>query len=91
MVKMQATNKIKSGYPLLVKGDFVKEPSVTEGTLVELIDQQKKFVASAYLAKQNKGDGWILSLNPQEKINQKFCYTILTLLFFQLRPKRLKG
>ncbi|CRH19202.1 class I SAM-dependent rRNA methyltransferase [Carnobacterium maltaromaticum] len=72
MVKMQATTKIKSGYPLLVKGDFVKEPSVTEGTLVELIDQQKKFVASAYLAKQNKGDGWILSLNPQEKINQKF-------------------
>ncbi len=72
MLKKQATGRIRSGYPLLVKGDFVKEPKVAEGTLVELIDSQQKFVAHGYLATQNKGDGWVLSILPNQPINQKF-------------------
>lgn len=72
MLKKQATGRIRSGYPLLVKGDFVKEPKVSEGTLVELIDAQQRFVASAYLATQNKGDGWILSTNVNQAIDESF-------------------
>lgn len=63
---------VRDGYPVLLKEDFVKEPIESEGTIVELLDDNKKFVARAYLAKQNKGDGWILTMNENEKINQTF-------------------
>lgn len=63
---------VRDGYPVLLKEDFVKEPIESEGTVVELLDDNKKFVARAYLAKQNKGDGWILTLNENEKIDQSF-------------------
>lgn len=63
---------VRDGYPVLLKEDFVKEPIESEGTIVELLDDNKKFVARAYLAKQNKGDGWILTMNENEKIDQTF-------------------
>ena len=63
---------VRDGYPVLLKEDFVKEPIESEGTIVELLDDNKKFVARGYLAKQNKGDGWILTLNENEKIDQSF-------------------
>lgn len=72
MLKRRATERARNGYPLLVLEDFVKEPKVAEGTLVECIDEQRKFVAIAYLAKQNKGDGWILTTQPSVKIDQSF-------------------
>ncbi|MEG0289219.1 MAG: class I SAM-dependent rRNA methyltransferase [Carnobacterium sp.] len=72
MLKRRATERARQGYPLLVLEDFVKEPKVSEGTVIECIDEQKKFVAVAYLAKQNKGDGWILTTQANEKIGQAF-------------------
>ncbi|MER2001752.1 MAG: class I SAM-dependent rRNA methyltransferase [Carnobacterium inhibens] len=71
-LKRRATQMVRDGYPVLLKEDFVKEPIESEGTIVELLDDNKKFVARAYLAKQNKGDGWILTLNENEKIDQTF-------------------
>ncbi len=72
MLKRRATERARKGYPILVLEDFVKEPKLPEGTLVQCIDEHKKFVAIAYLAKQNKGDGWILTTNQTEMINQNF-------------------
>lgn len=71
-LKRRATQMVRDGYPVLLKEDFVKEPIESEGTIVELLDDNKKFVARAYLAKQNKGDGWILTMNENEKIDQTF-------------------
>lgn len=71
-LKRRATQMVRDGYPVILKEDFVKEPIESEGTIVELLDDNKKFVARAYLAKQNKGDGWILTMNENEKIDQTF-------------------
>ena len=71
-LKRRATQMVRDGYTVLLKEDFVKEPIESEGTIVELLDDNKKFVARAYLAKQNKGDGWILTMNENEKIDQTF-------------------
>lgn len=71
-LKRRATQMVRDGYPVLLKEDFVKEPIESEGTIVELLDDNKRFVARAYLAKQNKGDGWILTMNENEKIDQTF-------------------
>lgn len=72
MLKRRATERARKGYPILVLEDFVKEPKLPEGTMIQCIDEHKKFVAIAYLAKQNKGDGWILTINQTEMINQNF-------------------
>ena len=72
MLKRRATERARKGYPILVLEDFVKEPKLPEGTMIQCIDEHKKFVAIAYLAKQNKGDGWILTTNQTEMINQNF-------------------
>ncbi|MDT1939326.1 MULTISPECIES: class I SAM-dependent rRNA methyltransferase [Carnobacterium] len=71
-LKKVATKRVKEGYPLLVKGDFLSEPKQIDGRFVELVDDQKQFVAKGYLAKQNKGDGWVLTTNPKEEFTQSF-------------------
>ena len=54
--------KIKAGNPLLQFEDFPNELSFNEGEIVELVDSRQAFVARAYLAKQNKGVGWVFSV-----------------------------
>ena len=71
-LKKVATKRVKEGYPLLVKGDFLSEPKLNDGSFVELVDDQKQFVARGYLATQNKGDGWVLTTNPKELLEQSF-------------------
>ena len=38
----------------------------------DLIDENNKFLAKGYYGKQNKGIGWVLSRDPNEKIDQPF-------------------
>lgn len=64
--------KIKAGNPLLQMEDFPNELSFDEGELVELVDSRQKFVAKAYLAKQNKGVGWVFSLGNADSFNEAF-------------------
>ena len=64
--------KIKAGNPLLQMEDFPNELSFDEGELVELVDSRQKFVAKAYLAKQNKGVGWVFSLDNADSFNEAF-------------------
>lgn len=83
-LKQNAVQKVLKSYPLLVKEDFAVPLNEKEGTLVELVDKQEQFVAAAYLASQNKGDGWVLSLNPNETISESFFER----LFKQASEKR---
>lgn len=64
--------RVLKGNPLLVNEDFVEPLNEKEGALVELSDQNNRFVATAYLATQNKGNGWVLTLNPNEVITENF-------------------
>ncbi|MHA6253332.1 class I SAM-dependent rRNA methyltransferase [Oceanobacillus sp. CAU 1775] len=43
-----------------------------EGALLELVDPQGKYLATGYYGLQNKGIGWVLSWDQNEKINQAY-------------------
>ncbi|RLA76820.1 MAG: RlmI/RlmK family 23S rRNA methyltransferase [Epsilonproteobacteria bacterium] len=62
-----------NGYPLITKeavSDWSKVKE--EGTVVNLLDGSKKFIAKGYWGKQNRGYGWVLSRKKSEKFNTKF-------------------
>ncbi|KMK78055.1 class I SAM-dependent rRNA methyltransferase [Alkalihalobacillus pseudalcaliphilus] len=73
MVKPKAEKKFKRGYPLLSKED-IEQVSVLkeEGQLIELTTKTGAYLGTGYYGKQNKGIGWILTQNRDEKINQAF-------------------
>lgn len=72
-VKSAQSKKYQSGYPLVTENAIEQFPNgISEGTLIELIDERNSFLAKGYYGIQNKGRGWILSRNQQEAINQSF-------------------
>ncbi|WP_314065248.1 class I SAM-dependent rRNA methyltransferase [uncultured Vagococcus sp.] len=71
-VTKRAAQQLKKGYPLIVSQDLVNSADETVEGLVQFIGSQGEFLGSGYLGKQNKGCGWLLSQNEQEKINQTF-------------------
>ncbi|RPA65500.1 class I SAM-dependent rRNA methyltransferase [Aerococcus agrisoli] len=56
-----ATVQVKKGQILLTEKDFVNPPQFTEGELVEIIGIDHEFLGYGYMAKQQKGVGWILT------------------------------
>lgn len=69
------------GSPLLLPESF--DPSsrslaleLPEGSIIDLVDGRDKgrFVARAYLGRQNKGVGWVLTANPKEAIDTTFFH-----------------
>lgn len=71
-VKALFEKNYRAGYPLLNEEFIEKIPPITEGELVELVDQQNRFLGKGYFGRQNKGYGWILSRDEHETIDQKF-------------------
>ncbi len=72
-VNAQNIADIKKGYPLILKEavlnlDVLKE----EGSIIHLIDRNRKFVAKGYYGVQNKGIGWVLTKNADEPIDFNF-------------------
>lgn len=73
IINNKFAQKYKSGYPLLSKEALLNANAMPdEGQLAELVDEAQRYVGTAYIGKQNKGDGWILSNNPNEKIDESF-------------------
>jgi len=72
-LKPDFVQKIKSGYPLLSK-EFIEDWSevTQEGSIINLLDKKKNFIAKGYYGLQNKGQGWILSLQEKEVIDTNF-------------------
>ncbi|MBP2241940.1 23S rRNA (cytosine1962-C5)-methyltransferase [Cytobacillus eiseniae] len=72
-VKSKHIKSIQAGYPLIAEGAI--EPianDIEEGVIIDLLDENNRFLAKGYYGKQNKGRGWVLSRNQQEVINQLF-------------------
>jgi len=62
-----------NGYPLITKEALLDWQKVTdEGTIIDLYDTKKKFIAKGYYGRQNKGYGWVLSARKEEKIAVSF-------------------
>ncbi|WP_086348069.1 class I SAM-dependent rRNA methyltransferase [Candidatus Enterococcus clewellii] len=60
-VTKQAAARFHSGYPLIQEEDIQKVPTEFPSDWVEFADTSGRFIAYGYLAKQNKGIGWLLS------------------------------
>jgi len=72
-LKPDFIEQIKEGYPLISK-ESVQDwgKVVQEGTVLNLFDKKKNFIAKGYYGIQNKGQGWILSLKKHENIDIEF-------------------
>ena len=69
-IKPGYIKEYQNGYPLISKESIVDWHKVTnEGTIVNLLDERKKFIVKGYYGKQNKGYGWVLTSKRDEKID----------------------
>ena len=72
-IKPEYVSKYIDGYPLILKETLENTDRLNEEALVmNLLDNKGKFIAKAYYGNQNKGIGWILSLEKDEKIDLDF-------------------
>lgn len=63
----------KKGYPLILKDAIINSSALTtEGTIVRLVDKDRRFVAKGYYGLQNKGLGWVLTRKEEEEIDFDF-------------------
>lgn len=73
IIKPKYIKAYHDGYPLISKESIVDWNRVTdEGTIVNLLDDRKKFIAKGYYGKQNKGYGWVLSSKKNENIDVSY-------------------
>ena len=78
-LKPEFVNSYKDGYPLISKESISSWQGVTnEGVVVNLLDTKQRFVAKGYHGVQNKGYGWVLSLDADEKIDIEFFVKKIT-------------
>ncbi|WP_425589838.1 class I SAM-dependent rRNA methyltransferase [Fictibacillus fluitans] len=73
-LKIKSSDKgIKGGSPL-IHSEAVSyvDAGLAEGTIIDVVDEKGKFIGKGYYGKQNKGLGWILTRNADEKINASF-------------------
>lgn len=72
-VEKKFTGRYEKGVPLIDK-DSIRNSSKLgdEGTIVQLFDDDNKFLGKGYYGKQNKGIGWILTDKQNEKIDEPF-------------------
>jgi len=69
-IKEAYVKEYQNGYPLISKESIMDWSKVTEeGTIINLFDSRKKFIAKGYYGKQNKGYGWVLSSEIKERID----------------------
>lgn len=71
-VKSQYLEQYKDGYPLISQESIENLENIEEGTIVNLLDSHKKFIAKGYFGKQNKGFGWVLSNKKDEIFDKEF-------------------
>jgi len=73
IVKPEFVDDYKAGYPLITKESLVDFKKLSdEGTILNLFDSKKRFIAKGYYGIQNKGHGWVLSCKKDELIDKEF-------------------
>jgi len=65
VIKRKNAKKYIGGYPLISDGIKNEE----EGTIIRYVDENDNFIARGYKGSQNKGEGWIVSLDKSEKVD----------------------
>lgn len=72
-IKKPFADQLKKGYPLISK-DAVDGSQLPkeEGALLRLLDSHQRFLGIGYYGIQNKGIGWMLTTDVNEKIDKAF-------------------
>ncbi|QZY55657.1 class I SAM-dependent rRNA methyltransferase [Crassaminicella profunda] len=74
-IKNKFLKRYMAGSPLIIKEALYQIDSLKEeGQIIQLVDEKNKFIGKGYYGLQNKGIGWVLTLNEKEKINETFFY-----------------
>jgi 23S rRNA (cytosine1962-C5)-methyltransferase len=71
-VKDALAQDLQKGVPILLKDGFHEADSLEEGSILKLQNPTGKFIGKGYVGMQNKGMGWLLSKNENEKIDTSF-------------------
>ncbi|WP_144461524.1 class I SAM-dependent rRNA methyltransferase [Bacillus pumilus] len=71
-LKQTFAEQVKKGYPLISKDAVSHVSSVKEGELIEWVDERGTFLGKGYYGVQNKGIGWVLTFDANEKIDHAF-------------------
>ncbi|WP_144556304.1 class I SAM-dependent rRNA methyltransferase [Bacillus pumilus] len=71
-LKQTFAEQVKKGYPLISKDAVSHVSSVKEGELIEWVDERGVFLGKGYYGVQNKGIGWVLTFDANEKIDHVF-------------------
>lgn len=72
-VKSKFEQKYRRGYPLIAKDAIENSNALNqEGVIIQLVDEQNRFIGRGYYGQQNKGLGWILTSNENEQIDHAF-------------------
>lgn len=64
--------KYLNGYPLIDDEDVYAHDHLKEGDLFSLVNDEQAYIATAYVGRQHKGLGWVLSYDENEVINTQF-------------------
>ncbi|WP_368930051.1 class I SAM-dependent rRNA methyltransferase [Bacillus pumilus] len=71
-LKQTFAEQLKKEYPLISKDAVSHVSSVKEGELIEWVDERGAFLGKGYYGVQNKGIGWVLTFDANEKIDHAF-------------------
>ncbi|MGE6630482.1 class I SAM-dependent rRNA methyltransferase [Bacillus sp. NPDC077027] len=71
-LKQEYADKVKKGYPLISKDAVLNVKGANEGEIVEWLDERGTFLGKGYYGVQNKGIGWVLTYDANEKIGKAF-------------------
>lgn len=64
--------KYLNGYPLIDDDDVYAHDHLKEGDLFSLVNDEQTYIATAYVGRQHKGLGWVLSYDENEVIDTQF-------------------
>ncbi len=82
IVKNSFVDMIRDGYPLITSDMVDYQYSVDdEGKTALLFDRNRRYLATAYIGKQNKGLAWVYSYSRIEKLNYDFLQRKIAIAF----------
>lgn len=72
-IKPKYIQEYQDKYPLIAQ-EIIENIDVLEeeGTIVNLVTSNNKFIGRGYYGRQNKGYGWVLTYDKNEEINTAF-------------------
>lgn len=78
-IKSRYTEEYQNKYPLIEREIIENINELKEeGVIVNLLTSKNKFIGKGYYGRQNKGYGWVLSYNKDEKLDETFFIKKIT-------------